>query len=720
MDDPVILSSSVSCGKKRKFAYSVERVTTPAKPRTPPHLKQSNAPRTEDQNVCSECAKIDFEAVFNIPPESLESCEGYSLEVAKFGRRLESASQSSCFLCRFFGEVRLPTASLSPEYSLRAFSLFRNYAGLSYSRIPQNLRGNDSIFLAVITAANADDTIKNHCWRQGYILQAPSLSGNYSERFYGRILKMQVDFAVLGSWLAYCRQNHTSCGIHPSSAILPGLKLIDCETLTICSASNDSIYAALSYVWGNTSNSHNSTSISNIPPLKADSTGLSLPRVLPKVVRSAITVTKELGMRYLWVDKFCIDQRNASEKHEQISKMDMIYKGSEVTIIAAAGQDENHCLAGVGKMAYRYQPSVKVGSVVLTTTHGHPVHAVHNSKWSSRGWTYQEAVLARRRLVFTEKQVYFECESMNCCESVISPLPFLHTKNKKRFRNFVRSGIFAGKDDLDPFGSFQRPNQTLGSVLIHIEHYTKRDLSFESDSINALLGVLHLYQNSSPRIFHLYGLPFSIDSVGSSNGSLSAALAWHHTKIGAVRRPRFPAWSWAGWKGEVSFALKWDSLLKTNHRSLIEVFLESEDGIVVDINDFTRNGNLLALSADGYPILRLRAYVLHPRALLDKIEHLGGDNTDNVFSFRLKACTAWAYLSSPSDNQILFREKIETREWECLVLSTSYSQIDLLIIEWDGLLALRVGALSLTSISAWYSDPFSGILPAERRLVRLG
>ena len=96
---------------------------------------------------------------------------------------------------------------------------------------------------------------------------------------------------------------------------------------------------------------------------------------------------------------------------------------------------------------------------------------------------------------------------MNCHESVISPLPFLHTKNKKRFRNFVRSGIFAGKHNLDPFGSFQRPNQTLGSALIHIEHYTKRDLSFESDSIKALLGVLHLYQNSSPRIFHLYGLP---------------------------------------------------------------------------------------------------------------------------------------------------------------------------------------------------------------------
>jgi hypothetical protein len=33
----------------------------------------------------------------------------------------------------------------------------------------------------------------------------------------------------------------------------------------------------------------------------------------------------------------------------------------------------------------------------------HP-HHIASPKWSTRGWTYQEAVLSRRRLVFTEGQ----------------------------------------------------------------------------------------------------------------------------------------------------------------------------------------------------------------------------------------------------------------------------------------------------------------------------
>jgi hypothetical protein len=229
-----------------------------------------------------------------------------------------------------------------------------------------------------------------------------------------------------------------------------------------------------------------------------------------------------------------------------------------------------------------------------------------------------------------------------------------------------------------------------------------------------------LYQSSSPRILHLYGLPFSIDLVSSPNESLSAALGWRHRKSGVVRRPQFPAWSWAGWKGEVSFVLKWDSHLKTSHRSHIEVSLESEDGTVVDCNDFVHDENLLAKSAEAYPILRVSAYVLHPRVLLDNVVYLAENNTSNIFSFRSMNYKARAYLSLPSDNQILFRERIESRKWECLVLSVkAYSEIDLLVVEWDGSLALRVGGIILDGISAWDSGPFSR-LSAERRVIRLG
>lgn len=39
--------------------------------------------------------------------------------------------------------------------------------------------------------------------------------------------------------------------------------------------------------------------------------------------------------RYLWVDRYCIDQDDVAEKKEQIAQMDRIYRGAELTIIAA-------------------------------------------------------------------------------------------------------------------------------------------------------------------------------------------------------------------------------------------------------------------------------------------------------------------------------------------------------------------------------------------------
>jgi hypothetical protein len=194
-----------------------------------------------------------------------------------------------------------------------------------------------------------------------------------------------IVFSILRGWLDYCRKNHTdSCSVSPQSS-LPGLKLIDCQTRLICNASDTDAYTALSYVWGKVGNGGDSASSSGA---KLSDVGLILPTILPKVIESATIVTKELGMRYLWVDKYCIDQRNEAEKHDQIAKMDRIYRGSAVTIIAAAGDDENYGLPGVDNELRCCRPSVQVGPTTLVSTHGHPVHLITSAKWSSRAWTY--------------------------------------------------------------------------------------------------------------------------------------------------------------------------------------------------------------------------------------------------------------------------------------------------------------------------------------------
>jgi hypothetical protein len=74
-------------------------------------------------------------------------------------------------------------------------------------------------------------------------------------------------------------------------------------------------YAALSYVWSTTERAG-----SNVDKGDEGSTLDSC----PKVIRDSMEAAVKLKLRYLWVDRFCIDQQNAHEKHVQISQMEDI------------------------------------------------------------------------------------------------------------------------------------------------------------------------------------------------------------------------------------------------------------------------------------------------------------------------------------------------------------------------------------------------------------
>jgi hypothetical protein len=48
-----------------------------------------------------------------------------------------------------------------------------------------------------------------------------------------------------------------------------------------------------------------------------------LPLDIPEVAEDAIHVTKELGYRYLWIDRYCIP-RDEKKRHVHIQNMDVI------------------------------------------------------------------------------------------------------------------------------------------------------------------------------------------------------------------------------------------------------------------------------------------------------------------------------------------------------------------------------------------------------------
>ncbi|KNG88820.1 hypothetical protein ANOM_002482 [Aspergillus nomiae NRRL 13137] len=150
------------------------------------------------------------------------------------------------------------------------------------------------------------------------------------------------------------------------------------------------------------------------------------------------------------------------------------------------------------------------------------------SKWSSRGWTFQESVLSPRILAFSDQGVFYQCR----------PKP--HFKDEDH-----------GDQELD-FSVTQIPLSSYEDLL---SEFTTRDLTYKSDILDAFSGVLHLVYG----VEHHYGLPFS---------DFSQAILWV-TKDGRypMRPPcipkSFPSWSWSSIDNAISPSsggLKWTKI----------------------------------------------------------------------------------------------------------------------------------------------------------------
>ncbi|KAF2027369.1 hypothetical protein EK21DRAFT_42077, partial [Setomelanomma holmii] len=134
-----------------------------------------------------------------------------------------------------------------------------------------------------------------------------------------------------------------------------------------------------------------------------------LPPTLPRTIEDAITVTKLLGHSYLWVDGFCIDQSDLEHCKHQIGLKDRIYSGAQLTIVAAAGDNKAFGLPGLNGTKRRHDEPIRVDDFTLFTHGTCPSRAILKSKWFTRAWTFQEAVLSKRLLVFIESQASLYC-----------------------------------------------------------------------------------------------------------------------------------------------------------------------------------------------------------------------------------------------------------------------------------------------------------------------
>ncbi|KAJ4331114.1 hypothetical protein N0V87_009441, partial [Didymella glomerata] len=123
---------------------------------------------------------------------------------------------------------------------------------------------------------------------------------------------------------------------------------------------------------------------------------------VPKTIRDAIDVTRDVGVKYLWVDQLCTMQSgNDADKRGNIERMDSIYGHALFTIVAADGLDANAGLKGVGcaRGAFKqvFEEEIIPGVHMFL-----PVNIKMDLQlWEERAWCFQEKVLSKRLLVFT-------------------------------------------------------------------------------------------------------------------------------------------------------------------------------------------------------------------------------------------------------------------------------------------------------------------------------
>lgn len=274
-----------------------------------------------------------------------------------------------------------------------------------------------------------------------------------------------------------------------------------------------------------------------------------------------------------------------------IGQMDQVYANAFITIIAAAGEDSQMGLPGVSRFPRSSPQHVNVADIAMLEVPT-AIDDIDSSKWASRGWTYQEGFLSTRRLIFIPSQVVYLCNGSYQTESLHRLLSTDRTQDSSY-----------GFNHLVP--RFEPPPRILvvSDLLYHIEQYSKRELSYSSDSLNAFLGILnyHVQQvaaKSESSILHLpWGLIVEKPKLGDRIDLYG--LFWRRKNPDlATRRPEFPSWAWSGWSGALSFDGQYSGITlqpkdgKEGRRgSELEwqMAVEDEQGRVLDIRDFTKD-----------------------------------------------------------------------------------------------------------------------------------
>ncbi|KAG4441992.1 hypothetical protein IFR05_002518 [Cadophora sp. M221] len=257
----------------------------------------------------------------------------------------------------------------------------------------------------------------------------------------------------ISSWIDDCGKNHFLCGSQTAFMAMPitssyslprrvvdiGEEGDNSKIRLIESNSSGGVYLALSHAWGNHLPIKTITKTIKCWKKNMPWTNLS------KTFQDAVSITRTLGVRHLWIDTLCIIQDNIRDWEIEAANMAKIYQDALIVISATLSTD------GTGGCFSERLTSTEIKTVNddrietrVCVRERLPHEAfgqsrAYNFRWDKnedikkmaiqkrerdladipvlqRAWCFQERLLSRRTLHYTNNELVWECVQTTHCE----------------------------------------------------------------------------------------------------------------------------------------------------------------------------------------------------------------------------------------------------------------------------------------------------------------
>lgn len=362
-----------------------------------------------------------------------------------------------------------------------------------------------------------------------------------------------------------CLTSHPSCARGPQLGPQLPSRVIDVgetgkDPHLFVTNGKHAAYATLSYCWGK-ANSF-TTVTANL-----DSNQIAIPfQLLPATLQDAVYFTRQIGIKYIWIDALCIVQDSFEDWASESRKMAEVYSNAVVCLSGTGSEDASKSLFAKRKPLRLPQVVLPLGAPFLnefpfpesndanfTIGQSFEEEVMRLRPLNERGWTLQEDVLSPRIVKFASGEVYWSCLTHDTCETLplrgTSASEMSYGSVKDEFRNLYRvsekerSFRIVLRDPQASHESFAKLDVYKAWEDI-ISDYSTRNFTKESDRLIALDGICSRLRT----IFE--GQPIAGLWIGPF---FTRTLLWiSHSNDKSREAYSAPSWSWTSSQTPIS------------------------------------------------------------------------------------------------------------------------------------------------------------------------